>query len=166
MLAVEQDFLVTIPLHTPIAATGDTEYVARGAIDRIEIDADGRVHLIDFKTARRPPTGPEVSMDPQLGLYQQAVRHGALADVDADADCAGAALVQLRCDERGSAGEPRVQEQAELGMGPVPWMDDDIAAAIVRIRSEDFPAIPSSECRNCPYRVACPAQSEGREVSR
>ena len=166
MLAVEQDFLVTIPLHTPIEATGDTEYVARGAIDRIEIDADGRVHLIDFKTARRPPTGPEVSMDPQLGLYQQAVRHGALADVDADADCAGAALVQLRCDERGSAGEPRVQEQAELGMGPVPWMDDDVTAAIVRIRSEDFPAIPSSECRNCPYRVACPAQSEGREVSR
>ena len=38
MLAVEQDFLVTIPLHTPIEATGDTEYVARGAIDRIEID--------------------------------------------------------------------------------------------------------------------------------
>ena len=166
MLAVEQDFLVTIPLRTPIEATGDTEYVARGAIDRIEIDADGRVHLIDFKTARRPPTGPEVSMDPQLGLYQQAVHHGALADVAADADCAGAALVQLRYDARGSAGEPKVQEQPGLGTGVVPWMDDDVTAAIVRIRSEDFPAIPSSECRTCAYRVACPAQSEGREVAR
>ena len=40
------------------------------------------------------------------------------------------------------------------------WLDE----AIARVRAEDFPAVPSGDCRTCPYVSACPAQPEGREV--
>jgi RecB family exonuclease len=159
-LAVEQQFVVTIPLARD--GHGDDEFIVRGAIDRVEISADGRVRLIDFKTARTPPSGPSVESDLQLGTYQLAVQHGALVDLVSEPEVGGAALVQLRVDASGDPGRPRIQEQPALGDGA--WLADDIAAAIARVRAEDFPAIISSECRTCPYAVACPAQPAGREV--
>jgi RecB family exonuclease len=159
-LAVEQEFVVTIPLARD--GDGDDEFIVRGAIDRVEISADGRVRLIDFKTARTPPSGPSVESDLQLGTYQLAVQHGALGEFVSEPEVGGAALVQLRADASGDPGQPRIQEQPALGDGA--WLTDDIAAAIARVRAEDFPAVISSDCRTCPYAVACPAQPAGREV--
>lgn len=140
------------------------DVVLRGAIDRVEITGDGRVRLIDFKTARNPPSGPAVESDPQLATYQLAVQHGALGDLVADPEMDGAALVQLRVDASGSPGLPRVQEQSALDDSDDSWIVSDMAAAVARVRAEDFPAVPSGECRTCPYVTACPAQPEGREV--
>jgi superfamily I DNA/RNA helicase/RecB family exonuclease len=161
-VAVEHEFVVAIPLAREGEGDGDDEFVVRGAIDRVEISIDGRVRLIDFKTARTPPSGPAVESDSQLGTYQLAVQHGALGDLVAEPDVGGAALVQLRIDASGDPGRPRMQEQPALGDGA--WLIDEIAAAIARVRAEDFPAVISSECRTCPYVVACPAQPAGREV--
>ena len=72
--------------------------------------------------------------------------------------------MQLRVDASGRPGSPRVQEQFALDESNDPWIVDDMAAAVARVRAEDFPAVPSSECRTCPYVMACPAQPEGREV--
>lgn len=168
-VAVEHDFRVTIPLRGDAdAGTGEGEsigeVVLRGAIDRVEITADGRVRLIDFKTARTPPTGPAVESDPQLATYQLAVQHGALGDLVADPQLEGAALVQLRVEGSGSAGLPRVQGQSPLDGSDDAWIVDDMVAAVERVRAEDFPAVPSNDCRTCPYLIACPAQPEGREV--
>jgi superfamily I DNA/RNA helicase/RecB family exonuclease len=49
----------------------------RGAIDRIEVDAEGRVYLVDFKTSVNPKTKAEAAHDPQLGVYQFVVEAGA-----------------------------------------------------------------------------------------
>jgi RecB family exonuclease len=163
-IAVEHDFVVSIPLTPGAADSGDDSFVVRGAIDRVEISLDGRVRLVDFKTARTPPSGPAVESDPQLGTYQLAVRHGALGDLVPDPDVSGAALVQLRVDASGDPGRPRIQEQSAIDGVDGAWLIDDITAAIARVREEDFPAIVSSDCRTCPYAVACPAQPEGREV--
>jgi hypothetical protein len=97
-----------------------------------------------------------------LGTYQLAVQHGALGDLVTDPDVGGAALVQLRTDASGDPGQPRIQEQSALGDGA--WLIDEISTAIARVRAEDFPAVISSDCRTCPYAVACPAQPAGREV--
>ena len=169
VVAVEHEFHVTIPLTGGVdadAGEGDMEgeVVLRGAIDRVEITADGRVRLIDFKTARTPPSGPAVESDPQLATYQLAVQHGALGDLAPDPELAGAALVQLRVDASRSPGRPRVQEQSALDDRVDPWIVDEMAAAVARVRAEDFPAVPSGDCRTCPYVSACPAQPEGREV--
>ena len=165
-IAVEHEFHVTIPIASDDGVVGDapvddTEVVLRGAIDRVEITGDGRVRLIDFKTARTLPSGSAVESDLQLATYQLAVQHGALGDLVASPEVSGAALVQLRAES--ASGLPRVQEQPALD-DTDPWLADDIAAAVARVRSEDFPAIVSSDCRTCPYAVACPAQPEGREV--
>lgn len=158
-VAVEHAFTVSIPLLD----VPEGEVTIRGAIDRVEIDAQGRVHLIDFKTMRHLPSQPAVEVDPQLGMYQLAVQHGALGGLVPDPDLAGAALVQLRADDKRAPGNPRVQEQPPLREDDS-WLVDGIAAAIGRVRSEDFPAIVSSQCRTCPFVVACPAQAAGREV--
>ena len=162
-IAVEHAFHVTIPLASSAFGDGrppDADVVLRGAIDRVEISSDGRVRLIDFKTARTPPSGPAVASDPQLATYQLAVQHGALGDLVPHPRLAGAALVQLRVEA--APGRPRVQEQS--AWDDAGWLEDDIASAIARVRTEDFPAVLSSECRTCPYVVACPAKAEGRQV--
>ena len=51
----------------------------RGAIDRIETDAENRVYLVDFKTSVNPKTRAEAAKDPQLGVYQLVVEAGAFA---------------------------------------------------------------------------------------
>lgn len=170
-IAVEHDFAVTIPLREPVEADApdaggsvDAEVTVRGAIDRIEIDADGRVRLVDFKTMRTAPSARAVEEDPQLGMYQLAVLHGALDPLVPDPDLAGAALVQLRLDAKSGAGMPRIQPQRPLDVDASPWLTQSIRDSIARVRAEDFPAIVSSACRTCPYVVACPAQDEGREV--
>ena len=51
-----------------------------GYADRLELDADGRVVVVDLKTNKAAPTGPGVAKHVQLGVYQYAVDHGALDD--------------------------------------------------------------------------------------
>ncbi len=56
---------------------GGIPVVLRGAIDRIELDAEGRAYLVDFKTSITPKSRAEVVQDPQLGVYQLVVESGA-----------------------------------------------------------------------------------------
>jgi superfamily I DNA/RNA helicase/RecB family exonuclease len=55
----------------------------RGSIDRIEVDDEGGVYLIDFKTGGTPKSGPEVLHDPQLAVYQLVVESES-ADTEQD----------------------------------------------------------------------------------
>ena len=48
-----------------------------GYADRLELDEDGRVVVVDLKTGKYRPTGPAVKDHSQLGLYQLAVDRGA-----------------------------------------------------------------------------------------
>ncbi|WP_162940014.1 ATP-dependent helicase [Gryllotalpicola protaetiae] len=54
--------------------------VINGAIDRVERRPDGTVVIVDLKTGRQYPSGPEVPAHPQLGAYQLAYHDGALRD--------------------------------------------------------------------------------------
>src|SRR5262249_50263908 len=76
----------------------DGERVALfGYADRLELDADGRVVVVDLKTAKTAPSGPGVQRHLQLGLYQYAVDHGAVDELASAPGAAsgGAELVQL-----------------------------------------------------------------------
>jgi RecB family exonuclease len=147
----------------------------RGSFDRIEVDADGAVHVADLKTQRNPESGEALAQHIQLGIYQLAVQRGALDtlpdDVRADAglpepgepvEVAGAELVLLRV-ERKRTGLPAVQHQPPLGEGPT-WVDEAVESAEARVRQELFVARPGSQCSMCDFRRACPANDEGREV--
>jgi RecB family exonuclease len=165
-VASEHEFEITLPV-------GEDGIRLRGSLDRIELDSDGAVHVVDLKTQKSKETAAHLAEHPQLGVYQVAVRDGALDSLPDDVRArhglpaeghappvAGAELVLLRL---GRGDAPEVQEQEALGEGPT-WVDDELAGAETHVRREDFPARPGDACRMCDFRVACPSGPEGREV--
>ena len=49
-----------------------------GSIDRVDRAPDGRIHVVDFKTGRTAASAAATAEHPQLGIYQLAIRLGAL----------------------------------------------------------------------------------------
>ena len=161
-LASEAEFDVTIPF-------GSQGIHVRGSFDRVEIDANGAVHIVDLKTQKTAESKEKLRSHPQLGMYQVAVQHGALNDVtgsdrittnDEGTLVGGAELVLLRIDK---SGLPQVQAQEPLDPAD-PWVQESLEAADLRIRDERFSAITSTRCDGCSFRSACPAQPDGQEV--
>lgn len=82
----------------------------RGSIDRIEVDPDGRVSVVDLKTGRSMPSEKnDMPAHPQLGAYQLAVEDGAVEGVPAGSAMADARLVFVQNPRRGSAYSERTQ---------------------------------------------------------
>ena len=141
-----------------------------GYADRIELDADGRVVVVDLKTNKAAPTGPGVAKHVQLGVYQYAVDHGALDDLvepasDQGGACGGAELVQLGLPDVDSAV---VQQQPA-------YPDDGPERATLRahlerasslVRAETFPAVAGDHCRDCDFKPICPIQGAGSVTQR
>jgi superfamily I DNA/RNA helicase/RecB family exonuclease len=154
LLATEERFEVDIELPSGTARL-------RGFVDRVELDADGRVHVVDFKTGRNPGSDASVATHPQLATYQLAVRRGALDEATGGRrEPGGGELVHLRVDRGGS---PRVQPQPPLPADGA-WVEDALDAAVQRVLAEDFRPQPSEQCERCDFRRACPARPEGRQV--
>ncbi|WP_250280004.1 ATP-dependent DNA helicase [Frankia sp. Cppng1_Ct_nod] len=173
-----------VPFSCEIAVGGRIVKL-RGFIDRVELDDDGRVHVVDFKTGRTAPSSSDVERHPQLGTYQVAVRGGAVASAAraagnergerAGGEPGGAELVHLRIDagpapipgppgEPRSPREPKVQRQEALPADGPTWVDGLLTDAVEHIAAEQFPPRPGSSCPTCAFRRCCPAQDEGRQV--
>ncbi|HET6624749.1 MAG TPA: ATP-dependent DNA helicase [Nocardioidaceae bacterium] len=139
--------------------------VLRGFVDRLELDQDGNVVVIDFKTSKNPSTKDKLVNHAQLGLYQLAVDHGAArALAGPDARSGGAELVQLRIDDKGL---PKVQPQglqepdAEgRKLAEVQLMD---AAQV--LRSEELTATVNDYCDHCSFVSICPIKGSGTVLS-
>ena len=154
LVATEIGFAVEVP--TPSGTV-----LLRGFLDRVELDRDGRVHVVDLKTGKSPFTRAEIGEHAQLGTYQLAVRAGALDEVlPSRPEVGGAELVMLRVDD---AGAPKVQAQPTLEASPS-WVEVLLDTAVRRVLGESFPPTPQDRCGRCPFRTCCPAQSEGRQV--
>ena len=130
----------------------------RGAIDRLERDADGALHVVDLKTGKYPPAEKDLPTEPQLGVYQVAARAGAFGE----ASLGGAELVQLRHEVKKTT-LPKVQRQEPIGATDS-WADDLIAGVVEAVRDERFAARPGDHCMKCPFRSSCPAHDAGRQV--
>ena len=160
----EHGFDVTIDIDG-LPGRADAAFSIRGSIDRVEVDVDGGVHLIDFKTGKNTPSDVAVQTDAQLGMYQAAALAGAVEEVHDAGDLAGAALVQLRTDAgKAHPGEPKIQAQPPLDPDDDNWLLGPVRLAVERIRAEDFPATPNAACGHCAFRAVCPAQADGQEV--
>ena len=133
------------------------DVLLRGRADRLERDDDGRVVVVDLKTGKSRPRDKDLATEPQLGVYQLAVREGAFAET-APGSPGGAELVQLRHE---TYGRVKVQPQPALADD---WVDDLVTGVARDIRTETFPARPSDICDRCAYRTSCPAVDAGRQV--
>ncbi len=129
-----------------------------GYADRLELDEEGRVVVVDLKTSKYMPVDRDVEKHSQLGLYQLAVDHGAADElVGRPVTSGGAELVQLR------AGDvlPKVQHQSRpVADGPRLVQEQLMAAATV-LRSEEFVARPGTHCRQCAFQAICPDKAAG-----
>ena len=115
----------------------------RGYADRVELDDDGRVVVVDLKTGKYPPTDESIARTRSSALYQHAVNHGAVDDLPGWPGAAPAAPSCGSCAKE-ATGQLKVQQQQ-----PQP-PDDEGARAVERqlirgaaaLRLEEFPARP------------------------
>jgi RecB family exonuclease len=149
-----------VPFQVELEVPGGA-VLLRGFMDRVELDRDGRVHVVDLKTAKAPVTKAAVAAHPQLGTYQLAVREGALDEVLPERpDVGGAELVMLRVED---GPGPKVQAQEAIEPSPT-WVEALLDTAVRRVLGESFPPTPQERCPRCAFRTCCPAQPDGRQV--
>jgi superfamily I DNA/RNA helicase/RecB family exonuclease len=149
LLAIEHEFAVRLDDPTrPIELTG--------RVDRLEVDADGRLVVIDLKTGKSTAvTGSELAEHPQLGAYQAAVEAGAFAEFGDESG--GAALVQLGTGTKEAKEQGQAADEAGWARAMVRRTADTMAAST-------FAAVANSKCRVCPVRTSCPISGKGRQV--
>uniref|UniRef100_UPI0021C5A6D5 ATP-dependent helicase n=1 Tax=Micromonospora sp. MA102 TaxID=2952755 RepID=UPI0021C5A6D5 len=153
LLAIEHEFAVRLDdPRRPVELTG--------RVDRLEVDAEGRLVVIDLKTGKSTAvTEREVAEHPQLGAYQAAVEAGAFAEFGEESG--GAALVQLGT----GAKDAKEQAQAAAGEGPeAGWATALVRRTADTMAAATFAAVASSKCRVCPVRTSCPVSGQGRQV--
>lgn len=159
VIDAEREFVVEFPVDGRLVQI-------RGSMDRVEIDADGGVHVVDFKTGTSKPTAQQLAQHPQLGVYQLVVEHGALPD-HPQAPAAGAELVHLRQDASTKLPDhPKVQAQDRPHPDQPFFALDQIRAAVGTIDTEQFVATPDENgpCRHCDFVAVCPAQAKGASI--
>ncbi|MFI5487481.1 ATP-dependent helicase [Micromonospora echinaurantiaca] len=153
LLAIEHEFAVRLDdPHRPVQLTG--------RVDRLEVDADGRLVVVDLKTGKSTAvTAADLAEHPQLGAYQAAVEAGAFAEFGEESG--GAALVQLGT----GAKDAKEQSQPPAGEGPeAGWATALVRRTADTMAAATFAAVANSKCRVCPVRTSCPVSGQGRQV--
>lgn len=119
-----------------------------GSIDRVDVDDDGDLHVIDYKTNRRVKNRDRVAKSLQLAIYALACRHlyGRLpATVCLDFVVPG---IEVRV------------EVDDLDLDAARQAILDTAAAV---RAERFEPTPNPLCDWCDFRPICPAWQQRGE---
>lgn len=158
LLATEQDFEVSVP-------GADRTALLRGQVDRLEIDAEGRLVIVDLKTGKSKPTAKDMPQHPQLAAYQTAVREGGFDEVRPGTESGGAALVQLGVD----AVKVPIQEQEPLAPDDT-WARDQVLDAAALMAGNSFlarhdPGRNSGSGHGCRVPEVCPLCAEGKQVT-
>jgi RecB family exonuclease len=150
LAAIEAEFMVNLDAVTRI----------KGRVDRLEIDEQGRLVVIDLKTGKTTSvTEADLPEHPQLGAYQAAIEAGGFAEFGDQSG--GAALVQL-----GSHAGVKEQVQEPLSSAPDPgWAADLVKRTGATMAAATFQAVANAKCRTCPVRTSCPVDAKGRHVT-
>ncbi|WP_026536128.1 ATP-dependent helicase [Arthrobacter sp. H14] len=155
LLTTETDFAVTIPGPARTA-------LLRGQVDRLEIDDEGRLVIVDLKTGKSTPTKADLERHGQLAAYQVAVRHGAF---DESSATGGAVLAQLGK----TAKNVSVQEQEPLDPEN-DWATPMIVTAAELMAGHEFesrhdPSAGGYRGHGCRVPEVCPLCPEGKQVT-
>ncbi|HZE40566.1 MAG TPA: ATP-dependent DNA helicase [Stackebrandtia sp.] len=156
LLAAEQRFSVTLP-DGPRAVTTDLV----GAVDRLERDLNGGLHIVDIKTGKNAVSAADAQEHPQLASYQVAVESGAFAEHGTTP--AGASLVYPGTTSKSAP----VREQPALPDADDPgWARRQVLTVAETMASSTFDAVHTKKCDTCAVKQCCPISSQGRSVTR
>ncbi|MDQ0075190.1 ATP-dependent helicase [Arthrobacter oryzae] len=180
LVGVERDFEVKLPdivddpqpgIASPEGAGAEPAVrfsVLRGQVDRLEIDAEGRLVIVDLKTGKRQPSKAELSRHPQLGAYQAAVLAGGFTEPGAPASSVqpgGAVLAQLGTSNK----NPGIQVQEPLddsGNWALGMVDE--AAQLMsgsHFEARHDPAKSGHGGHGCRLPEVCPLCPRGKQVT-
>lgn len=124
--------------------------VVVGSIDRVDVDDDDQLHVVDYKTGRRARPRTEVAASLQLSLYALACQHlyGRLP-----------ATVSL------DFVVPDVVVTVGLEELDLDTAREAVLETAAAIRTAAFPTTPNRLCDWCDHRAICPAWEapEGEE---
>ena len=126
-----------------------------GTVDRLEVEADGSLFIIDFKTGNTAITKEEAKRNLQLASYQLGIAEGGFSD---GVTSAGAELVYLGTDSAGAA----IREQRSINLEEVKEKIESIGEGMA---AATFFATVNKRCKGCSVRKSCPVQSDGRAVN-
>jgi putative RecB family exonuclease len=118
------------------------EAVVVGSIDRVDIDDEGRFHVIDYKTNRKVKDRARVAGSLQLAIYALACRYlfGSLpATVALDFVVPGV-TVTVGIDDIDLDGARQI-----------------VLDTAARIRAEEYQPTPNRLCDWCDFKAICPA---------
>ncbi len=149
VLAVETSFTVEIGrarLH--------------GNADRIEIDLDENLYIVDFKTGHTmiPDKGSDENM--QLAAYQLGAIKGGFSKITDSTTTTGAELVYLA---NSASKEPKIKTRKQ-GVINAESFEIEIKKIAEGMGASTFLATVNEKCSGCPVRTSCPAQSDGKSV--
>ncbi|MGK2880927.1 MAG: ATP-dependent helicase [Mycobacterium sp.] len=140
------------------AADGSTPGVrVRGRVDRLERDAEGRLVVVDVKTARSPATKDDAQRHAQLAMYQVAISAGVLPDGD---QSGGGRLVYVAKPSAGGSATERSQDPLTPAAA-AEWRTAATQAAGATAGPQ-FVARVNGNCGHCPVRPMCPAHNGER----
>lgn len=150
----------------------------RGTADRVEVNSDGELFIIDFKTGSTAVAEKDIEENLQLAAYQLAALLGkyrfqknqdgvkqddnkALASESSEVIVSGAELAYLALPLKSGITIRPQSSLTEEKREEVSQRLDDLANAM---GGATFIARVGSKCRNCGVASSCPLQSEGRTV--
>ncbi|MFC4043246.1 ATP-dependent helicase [Dactylosporangium siamense] len=152
LVAIEQDFLVEL-------ADPEAPVEIKGRVDRLELDEQGRLVVVDLKTGKSIPANANLAEHPQLAAYQAAIELGAFEESTVPG---GASLVQLG----GETGAAREQVQPPLAESGDPnWAQALVKKTAKTMAASTFDAVVNNKCRVCPVKTSCPVSGKGRHVT-
>jgi superfamily I DNA/RNA helicase/RecB family exonuclease len=125
-----------------------------GTVDRLEVEADGSLFIIDFKTSNTAISKEDAKKNLQLASYQLGVAEGGFTD---GTTSAGAELVYLGT----SSASASIRQQYAIDLEQTKATIETIGAGM---GAATFFAIINKRCKGCPVRKSCPVQSDGRAV--
>ena len=126
----------------------------RGSVDRLEVEADGSLFIIDFKTGGTAISVKDAKKNLQLASYQVGIFEGGFTH---GAISAGAELVYLGTSSVSATLRAQHEIDVEETKSQLIEIGEGMAAAT-------FFATINKRCKGCPVRKSCPVQSDGRTV--
>ena len=141
--------------------------VLRGQVDRLEIDAEGRLVVVDLKTGKRQPGKADLERHPQLGAYQAAVLAGGFAGPDDGPPPlpGGAVLAQLGTTTKspGIQAQPPLDPAENWALGMVGDAARVMSGSTFEARHD--PSKGGHGGHGCRLPEVCPLCVRGKQVT-
>ena len=131
--------------------------IFNGSVDRVEIDAQGRVYIVDLKSGASDVTKDAAQEHKQLAGYQLAIYEESFTEIKPGGESGGAELVFLGNDSKSAS----VKKQGPLDHQTIKAQVIEAADAM---SAAQFSATVNKHCRTCSVSLICPIQPQGRSV--